>query len=585
MTDVIETLLREAEVQYVFSLAAIRGDCKIPTMEKLRKGALSGNLGALIIDFTDSRGSEFEERVKRHVRSKMAVFMDCDLMIITKYRKGIMLTPVANKKNPALAKLVNAASTKLMKNAVKAPPLLTRVKGSSNDEQDVPNIAFYLNIQYNIPSSACTSHNSTMWGQFGSRNFCSNPHMSLIFQVNLERSLTFGTGGSATPDAKIVRICSDENSGGAGVHLNDSLTHKEYYAPYVTLDAYFREWSSSAIALSYSVDISCSNNKASVLKTCPENNLNKNYDKTETSGFSLGVSGGVEADKGGPKATLSASASYTQTKTLHFQTNDYCLERNTEGPQNISFRWIREQYKYASSLLNRSTDALWVDTFPADLGRVQAMGYQSFVPKFDVVYKASPTATGVTQFVVNPAVQIMPLYHAAYKHYYVVGGHQSYHGTGYDNKETKTASTTITFDVDWEHAVFTGGRPVNLQSKAYANICVAIEDNGVVKLATGDLKSAKQSYIYDKVGRYVSAYNTNICLDASDLTQFQPVSASLTQRWTWKEDSDYLFNEYHSDKCLAVDETGSKLILADESDSSKTKFLTAFTDLFTTKSG
>jgi len=579
MTDVVETLLREARVHYVHSLAALRGDRNIPTIKKLRDEALRGHLGVMIVDFTDSRGTENEEKVKKHVQSKMAVSIDCDLLIVTTYKDSFMLTPIADKKNPSIAKFVNSASLKLMKDAENAPAV-EKVKGSSNDEQDVPNIAFYLNIQYNIPSEACTSYNSTYWHQFGKRNLCSNPHMSLIFQVNLQRSLSFGTGGSATPDAKIVRICSDENSGGAGIHLNDSLSHKQYDAPYVTLDAYFREWSSSAIALSYSVDVNCSNDKAAVLKTCPENNINPKYDQTETSGFTLGVTAGGEVTKEGPKAKLDASASYTQTKTLRFQTNDYCLQRNTGSAQNVNFKWIREQYKYASSLLNRKTDALWVDTLPADLGRVHAMGYQSFVPKFDVVYKASPSATGTSQFTVEPAVQIMPLYHAAYKHYYVIGAHQSYDGSGFDNKEVKTASKKITFDVDWEHAVFTGGRPVNLQSKAYENICVGIDDNGTIKLAAGDMKSAKQSFIYDNVGRYVSADNTKICLDASDLTKLQPVSSTLTQRWNWKEDTDLLFNEYHSDKCLSVDESGTKLVLADPDDSSKTMFLTAFTELF-----
>ena len=117
-----------------------------------------------------------------------------------------------------------------------------------DDEKIVPNIAFYMHIQYQIPSSKSTIYNSTLWHEKGERNFCGNGHISLIFQVNLQRSLSYGTSGGSTPDAKIIRICADENTGGAGIHLNDSLSWKEYYAPYTTLDAYFREWSSSAIA-------------------------------------------------------------------------------------------------------------------------------------------------------------------------------------------------------------------------------------------------------------------------------------------------------------------------------------------------
>src|SRR5690606_41153628 len=57
--------------------------------------------------------------------------------------------------------------------------------------------------------------------------------------------------GSATPDAKIVRISLDDDSTGAGIHLNDQLSYRQFGADYVTLDAYFREWSTDAIAQDY----------------------------------------------------------------------------------------------------------------------------------------------------------------------------------------------------------------------------------------------------------------------------------------------------------------------------------------------
>ena len=452
-----------------------------------------------------------------------------------------------------------------------------------DDDQTVPNIAFYLNIQYQIPSSKSTFYNSTLWHKKGERNFCDNPHISLIFQVNLQRSLTYGTSGGSTPDAKIVRISADENTGGAGIHLNDSLSWKEYYAPYTTLDAYFREWSSSAIAKDYTVNINASSGKASVLKTCPANNVNHEYSFTDMSGFTLGITGGVEGDKNGPKAKLEASASYTQSRSISFETHDYKMERFTDGPQNIRFTFSREQYPVASSLLNRGTDALWVDTFPADLSRVHAMGYASFVPKLDVVYSASPNETGKTDFSVEASVQIMPIYHGAYKHYYVVGAHQSYHGSGFD-KEGNRALTTKVFTVDWEHPVFTGGRPVNLQSTAYPDKCIEVDSSGNIALKTGDITSAAQSFIYDNLGRYISTTNLNMCLDGSNLNKLQPSSTSLTQRWQWQEGTNYLTNVY-SNKKLGVDTTTGMLGLYDgDSGTINTNIVTAFTELFSAAS-
>ena len=395
----------------------------------------------------------------------------------------------------------------------------------------------------------------------------------------MQRSLSYGTSGGSTPDAKIIRICADENTGGAGIHLNDSLSWKEYYAPYTTLDAYFREWSSSAIAKDYTVNINASNGKASVLKTCPANNVNHEYSFKDTSGFTLGVTGGLEGDNNGPKAKLGASASYTQSRSISFETHDYKMERFTDGPQNIRFTFSREQYPVASSLLNRSTDASWLDTFPADLNRVHAMGYASFVPKLDVVYSASPNETGTTDFSMKASVHIMPIYHGAYKHYYVVGAHQSFHGTGFDQQGNR-ALTTQTFTADWEHPVFTGGRPVNLQPTAYTDKCIEVNNSGNITLKTGDITSAAQSFIYDNLGRYISTANLNMCLDGCDLNKFQPSSTFLTQRWEWQEGTNYLINMYSSKK-LGIDTTTGMLGLYDgESATINTNFITAFTELF-----
>ncbi|MCG6282578.1 leukocidin/hemolysin toxin family protein, partial [Vibrio diabolicus] len=135
----------------------------------------------------------------------------------------------------------------------------------------------------------------------GRRSFCHDANISLIYRVNLERSLQYGIVGSATPDAKIVRISLDDDSTGAGIHLNDQLSYRQFGADYVTLDAYFREWSTDAIAQDYRFAFNASNNKAQVLKTFPASNVNANFERKEVSGFELGVSGGVEADSKGPK--------------------------------------------------------------------------------------------------------------------------------------------------------------------------------------------------------------------------------------------------------------------------------------------
>ena len=427
-----------------------------------------------------------------------------------------------------------------------------------------------------IPIEKTRFNNSTLWPSKGSRNFCYNAHISIIFQVNLQRSLSFGTSGGSTPDSKIVRISIDENSGGAGFHLNDHLKPKKFAHSGFILDGWSREWSSGAIAKEYSVNISASNDKANVLMTTPENNLNKEYQFRDSSILELGVAGGLE----GPKSMLQASASYKQQRMIIFETHDYKMERLTIGAQNIQFKFSREQYPLASSLINRHTDAIWIDdVFPADLNRVNAMGYASFVPKLDVVYSALPSVSGTTDFTVETSVQIMPLYHARYLHWYLLGAHYSYNGEEFD-RAGNTFTLKNTFQVDWDHAVFTGGRPVNLQPAAFVSKCVEIDNEFNVTLNDGDLSSGAQSFIYDDLGRYVSVKNLKMCLDGANLDRLQRCSSSLTQRWKWQKGTDNLINEF-SKKKLGADTSTGKLGLYDGNTGTiNTTIKTAFTKLF-----
>jgi hemolysin len=98
------------------------------------------------------------------------------------------------------------------------------------------------------------------------------------------------------------------------------------------------------------------------------------------------------------------------------------------------------------------------------------------------------------------------------------------------------------FTVDWNHPVFTGGRPVNLQLGGVDNSCLSTDAQQGVSAVTCSETSTDQSFIYDQYGRYVSARDTDYCLDANNLGQLQRCSLSLGQRWEWKPGSDQLSN-------------------------------------------
>ncbi|WP_339425424.1 RICIN domain-containing protein, partial [Klebsiella pneumoniae] len=113
--------------------------------------------------------------------------------------------------------------------------------------------------------------------------------------------------------------------------------------------------------------------------------------------------------------------------------------------------------------------------------------------------------------------------------YYVVGAHQSYHG--FEDTPRRRITKSASFTVDWDHPVFTGGRPVNLQLASFNNRCIQVDAQGRLAANTCDSQQSAQSFIYDQLGRYVSASNTKLCLDGEALDALQPCNQNLTQRW------------------------------------------------------
>nr|AAB50894.1 VAH1 [Vibrio anguillarum] len=524
-----------------------------------------------IVDFSYDEGeSQNTTEAKALLRKKLGLAFAVTFLIITEHKGELLFTPLDDE-NDANIRLLEAAPIAHSRQARSTQ----YVSNSGSETNSLPHVAFYLNVKRPNTDYECTFNNSHLWDR-GTRVFCDYPNISLIYRVNLERSLQYGTL-ALQHRTENCRISLDDDTTGAGI-ISMTLDYRQSGADYVTLDAYFRDWSTDAIAQDYQFVFNSSNNKAQILKTFPRENLNAEYEVKEVSGFQLGVSGGVEVSADGPKGKLEANASYNQSRWLTFKTHDYRVERSTNNAQNVSFKWNRSQYATAESMMNRSYDAIWVNTYPVDTNRINPIGYASFVPKMDVIYKAAPNVTGTTEFTIDSSVNIRPIYNGAYKHYYVVGGHQSYHGL--KNTTRRRVSKVTSFTVDWEHPVFTGGRPVNLQLGSFNNRCVDVADNGVLSASSCDENQNSQSFIYDQLGRYVSANDIHQCLDGQSLGQLQPCSSSLVQRWEWIENSDKLSNVF-SHELLGHDKTSGELgLYADGNDQVSVRTITAYTNVF-----
>ncbi|WP_217543165.1 leukocidin family pore-forming toxin [Vibrio metschnikovii] len=569
--EMLSTLQDDSQVSYLNAAELLVEEGTVPTLSDVRDSVLRQHQRYLI-DFSNISDEQGKTQAKALLRGQLGVALSSDFWLITEHKGELLFTGLDDENDPSI-QLLEAQPVTYSR---QRRSIDSRTNATS-EANSLPHVAFYVNVHRPISDEECTFKNSHLWDK-GTRVFCDNPNISLIYRVNYERSLQFGTTGSATPDAKIVRISLDDDTTGAGIHLNDQLGWRQFRPGYYTLDAYFRDWSTDAIAQDYQFVFNASNNKAQILKTFPRENINSDYEIKEVSGFQVGVNGGVEVNKDGPKAKLEANASYNQSRWLTFKTHDYKVARSTPSPQKVRFTWERDQYATAESLLNRWTDALWVNTYPIDTNKINPIGYASFVPKMDVIYSAAPTETGTTEFTIDSSVNIRPIYNGAYKHYYVFGAHQSYHG--FENDGRRRVGKTTSFTVDWQHPVFTGGRPVNLQLASFNNRCVEVnDDQSITASECADNKQA-QSFIYDQLGRYVSAANTAYCLDGDNLNALQQCNSSLSQRWEWIPNSDTLSNVY-SHQSLGHDTTTGQLgLYASDQSNISVRTITSYTNVF-----
>ncbi|PTT55199.1 leukocidin family pore-forming toxin [Aeromonas sp. HMWF014] len=486
----------------------------------------------VFIDFSALTDKDERQQAKKAMERLTGISFDADWVLVSAYKGALLFTPLGGVDDPAFSQVMEQVES-----------LAKRGKRSliqpAAADASLPHVAFYLNVNRPISNAECTFPRSYRWGQ-GDWHFCDSPNISLVYRVNLMRSLKSDTTGAATPDAKLVRISLDEESAGAGIHLNNRLDYVATNNPSWRTPENM-DFGTDAIAQDYSFTIAASNTKASVLKSEPTN-LNTEYKQSVTSGVTVGVSGGGDLSKAGPKAMLNGSGTFTQSRTLTYDTQDYRVNYSGSA-QQVNFSWVREQYASADSLLVTKQSLPTDLKYYVDHSRIKPISYKGFVPNLDVIYMAKADETGTTVFNIDSSVNIRPIYTGAKMHTFMLAPtHATYHGLEETDKRRRV-TVSKHFTVDWNHPVFTGGRPVNLQLGGFNNRCLSVNTQQNVSAVTCDDKSADQSFIYDRDGRYVSARDTGYCLDASNLGKMQICSSDLRQRWEWKPNSDALSNK------------------------------------------
>lgn len=605
----------------------------------------------ILIDFSAINDQAERQQARKAMELLMGISFETDWVLLSGYKGQLLFTPFAGIDDPAFTQVMEQTEQPVGEDEYHTPladepsydaPSLVQGRSSppltAKAERPPPHVAFFINVNHKITDKECTfpvatklssevpislieraytdDKGAAKTADLNSRErvFCKSAHISLVYRVNLLRSLPSGSSGSESPDAKIVRISLEKDSAGAGIQLNEKLNTEETAAKKTVpfgagvannykrfddrasdlknhkrldgriLDGWEGEFATDAIAQDYRFSIEADNETASVLKVHP-NNVSTNYKNTEISSFTMGVTGNAAVDIAkAPKLTFGASPSYSyhEARHLSFDTQDYRVEYSALSPQQPSFTWVREQYPTAASLLTYNGSLLQTIKHRnyLDQSRIRPLSYKGFVPNFDVIYYASPDATDKTTFSIKSSVNIRPIYTGVYRHYYG-WSHLSYQGLE-DTPRNRVEDDHTKFTVNWDHPVFTGARPINLQLGGFNNRCLAVDTSGDLRTEACKETSTAQSFIYDLYGRYVSVQNAGFCLDGSEFNQLQSCNMSLSQRWKWKQDSDVLINlEY--EQLLGHDISSGALSLYDEGskpDNVSTRTLTFETRLF-----
>ena len=534
------------------------------------KNQVLKNKKKYLIDFSSIEDDEDKNLAFAKVSKVIGISFDDDFLIISAFNNSILYSPISSPEDPSLITVMERENTTLSKTTDKT----TENLGS-------PVLSFYVEVNRPISEKECTFTRQTPWDTpVSKRVYCDSANISLIYQVEFLRSFAVRHGSNTTPDKKLVRIRLAGDATGSGIHLNDDI--KGYYRYRTGTGLILDGWTAAndydAIALDYKISVSADNNKAKILYKYPSSNVQSNYEHKEIEGFTIGGTTGGEIGKDGPKGKLEVTGSYESTSWLTYPTTDYAIKLSTPDNKTFITTSDREQFRDPSTLRKQHTSNALFQSPKQDIldkQKLKPIGYSNFTPQMEVFYAAGPDEVGTTDFVIDTSVQFSPIFFGTYRHYIGVGGWYSYQGRSYTPRRVHAKRT---FRVDWQHPIFTGGNPVNLQVGSHPNRCITTNDNHEILLETCDSNALDQSFIYDELGRYKSTQNTSMCLDAVDLSKLAICTHSLSQRWKWRPGTDQL-EELYSNQLLSASVDGKSLMLSYTSNS---RVFTSYTNIYGT---
>ena len=184
-----------------------------PTLSQVKTQVLVENKRYLI-DFSNIEHETEKNITRAKLRRSLGLLTLGDMVIISEHKGKLLFSQLESSDDTNLKRLEYKPKSRRVKKSIS--PL-------AEVDNSIPRVAFYIEAKRTISDAACNPTWNTYQGPVKSTGMCDNAHISLIYQVTLQRSLPFETQGSATPDAKIVRIAIDDSTTGAGIQLNQNF--------------------------------------------------------------------------------------------------------------------------------------------------------------------------------------------------------------------------------------------------------------------------------------------------------------------------------------------------------------------------
>ena len=369
---------------------------------------------------------------------------------------------------------------------------------------------------------------------FGTIDLCGGEaSVDVRFDIAQMRSIFNNANGESTENKKYVSFIVGENSG-AGIHISNQVTQEHTrFASWTERDDFIGGFSRE-----YGIKIEpISGYVPSIYRHFPLNE-NKNYQHRDTKGFTIGVNGSLKADIGaqGPKLApeISGSYSYTNNKTIVYDTSDYKIVNSTNQST------FQVNYIYDVNLCNSSfagnglydcswKDFLWGKSFVHDKSKINPLAYANFHPKMELIYEAPVEETGKTIFQITVSAAPEIIYGAV--------RYDGLHQRAYSSQVyTQHYLISANIVIDWGHPLFEPEAHVYLQSLEDNDKCLSVSQRKITLSACNG--NWEQTWGLDSYQRYKSRSGHNLCLAVNDDKSItvEQCTFAMNQKWYWQEE-------------------------------------------------